>query len=102
MRLKALLVIGTLALPAAACQKSDSAKVEELTKRIEKLEAAHKEFTEVASFVKPIMDQQKAQAAQQEAQEPDPNARFAVSIQGNSFEGPAGAPVTIIEAFDFA
>lgn len=102
MRLRSLFAIGVAASLAAACQKSDSAKVDELTKRVEKLEAAQKKLAEVESFVRPIMDQQKAQAQQQEAQEPDPDARFAVGIQGNAFDGPAGAPVTIIEAFDFA
>jgi hypothetical protein len=89
----------------AGCQRADGdsqAKLKELTDRVAKLEEAQKGFSEIDSFVRPIMSQQKAQQAQQEASEPDPDARFAVDITGNDAHGPASAPVTIIEAFDFA
>ena len=48
------------------------------------------------------MAEQKAQKERQEAMEPDPEARFAVDITGDSYDGPEGALVTIVEAFDFA
>jgi hypothetical protein len=89
----------------AGCGKADKeteAKLKELTDRVAKLEEAQKGLSEVDSFIRPIMEQQKAQQAQQEAAEPDPDARFAVDITGNDFHGPATAAVTIIEAFDFA
>ncbi len=92
-------------LLAAACTKSDSdasQQIEALQKRVDKLEAAQKKNEEVAAFVGPIMEQQKAEQEQQEAQMPDPDARFAVDVAGNPSSGPAGAPVTIVEAFDFA
>ena len=93
-------------LLAAACTKSEttdaSKEIEALEKRIDKLEAAQKKNEEVAAFVGPIMEQQKAEQEQQEAQMPDPAARFAVDIAGNPSNGPTGAPVTIVEAFDFA
>ena len=53
------------------------------------------------------MAEQKQQQQAQEENEPDPNAMFAVDIKPNIeaglVEGPAtGAPVTIVEAWDFA
>ena len=89
----------------AGCSKGDpQAEYREklLTERVAKLEAEQAKLKEVADFVRPIMEQQKQAEQQQAASEPDPNARFAVSVSGNAYEGPAGAPVTIIEAFDFA
>lgn len=99
-------VVAVLSLAvAAACTKKegpDSAKVKALEARVAKLEAAQKKMGEVEKFIRPIMKQQKAQQAAEAAREPDPNARFAVDISGNDYEGPAGAAVTIVEAFDFA
>ena len=91
---------------AGACAKGgespDSKTLQELTERVEKLEKAQSRFTEIDSFVRPIMAQQKAQEEQREASEPDPAARFAVDIAGNQYDGPANAAVTIVEAWDFA
>ena len=83
------------------CAASE-ARIAELTERLERLEAAQKRFSEIDGFVRPIMVQQREQADQRDAYEHDPDARFAVDITGNQFEGPAGAAVTIVEAFDFA
>lgn len=91
--------------PVGACQKDNAdaqKQLRELSERVEKLEKGQRDFDEISEFLQPIMAQQKAQRAQQEASEPDPNARFAVDITGNQMIGPAGAAVTIIEAWDFA
>jgi len=93
------------AVLATACAKADgasTAKIKQLEDRIAKLEQGQKKFSEIDGFVRPIMAQQQAQQAQKAAREPDPNARFAVDITGDHYDGPEAAPVTIVEAFDFA
>jgi len=106
MRNMTVSLIALLAMaPVGACKKDSAAtdkKLNDLSNRVEKLEKAQKENDEIAEFLRPIMAQQKAQRAQQEASEPDPNARFAVDITGDPMLGPPGAPVTIVEAWDFA
>ena len=93
-----------LALVAASvgCEQASSDKVEALEARIDKLEAAQRRLAEVESFVRPIMAQQKQAAKAEARKEPATDVRFAVDITGNDFDGPEGAAVTIVEAFDFA
>ncbi len=106
MKTKALSLVALLAMaPVGACKKDDAGtkkQLNELSARVEKLEESNKELDEIAEFLRPIMAQQKAQKAQQEASEPDPNTRFAVDITGDQMLGPANAAVTIVEAWDFA
>jgi protein-disulfide isomerase len=83
-----------------ACQKGGQSG--DLAERVKKLEDEMAKQREIAEFVRPIMEQQKKEMAERAAREPDPNARFAINIEGNDFEGPAGAAVTIIKAYDFA
>ncbi len=77
-----------------------------LTARLAKVEANLTRREEALGFLEMAYTQQKRQQDQQEAQEPDPNAVFAVDIAGpvkaGQTEGPADATVTIIKAFDFA
>jgi hypothetical protein len=74
--------------------------------RLRRLEDNYARHAEALDFLGKVYAQQKAQQAQQEASEPDPTAVFAVDIKENlaagMYEGPLGAPVTIVEAFDFA
>ncbi|MBL9017383.1 MAG: hypothetical protein JNL83_24560 [Myxococcales bacterium] len=74
--------------------------------RLRRLEDNYAKYAEALDFLGKVYAQQKAQQAQQEASEPDPTAVFAVDIKENlaagMYEGPLGAPVTIVEAFDFA
>ncbi len=79
----------------------------DLAARVKKLEETNAKYAEALDFLQKVYQQQKQQQAQQEADEPDPSAMFAVdvsnSIAGGLVEGPAtGAPVTIVEAWDFA
>ena len=79
----------------------------DLAARVKKLEESNAKYAEALEFLQKVYGQQKAQQAQQEAEEPDPNAMFAVdignSIKGGYVQGPAsGAPVTIVVAEDFA
>ena len=95
----------TVAFAFVGCSKGDpqaEAREKALTQKVEALEVKVAKLQEVDEFVRPIMEQQKQQAAAEAASEPDPKARFAVNVDGNAYDGPAGAPVTIIEAFDFA
>ena len=78
-----------------------------LEARIKKLEENQQKNAEMLDWLTKVYQQQKQQQQQQERDEPDPAAMFAVditpNIQGGLVEGPAtGAPVTIVEAWDFA
>jgi hypothetical protein len=115
-------LVGTVIMPAmksfacvlfaaallAGCQNDSNSKLEA---RVKKLEDQNAKYAEAMDFLQKVYDsqkqQQEQQKRQQEEQEPDPNAVFAVditqSIKGGLVEGPAtGAPVTIVEAWDFA
>lgn len=74
--------------------------------RLAKVEATLQKYGESLEFLDNIYQQQKNQRAAQEANEPDPNAVFAVDISkavaAGQVEGPANALVTIVEAWDFA
>lgn len=78
-----------------------------LEARVKKLEEQNAKYAEALDFLQNIYNQQKQQQQAQQESEPDPNAVFAVdiaqNIKGGLVEGPAtGAPVTIVEAWDFA
>ena len=78
----------------------------DLEARVAKLEAENAKYKEALEFLQKVYNSQKQQQQAQEDQEPDPNAQFAVDItpdiKGGQVEGPAGACVTIVEAWDFA
>lgn len=79
----------------------------DLAARVKKLEDQNAKYAEALDFLQKVYQQQKGQQQQQAADEPDPTAMFAVdiapNITGGLVEGPAtGAPVTIVEAWDFA
>jgi PBP1b-binding outer membrane lipoprotein LpoB len=78
-----------------------------LEARVKKLEETNAKYAEALDFLQKVYSQQKAQQQAQEREEPAPDAVFAVDIKPNIeaglVEGPAtGAPVTIVEAWDFA
>ena len=112
-------LIAAALLLVAACEKQPSKldKVEDkggggggggaagggsLEARVKKLER----YGEALEFLQKVYNQQKAQEEQQSANEPDPNAVFAVDITGavnaGQTEGPSAALITIVEAWDFA
>jgi hypothetical protein len=107
MKLASLLFATAL---VAGCQndsKLDSSAGGNLEARVKKLEEQNAKYAEALEFLQKVYSQQKAQQQAQEQNEPDPNAVFAVdisqNIKGGLVEGPAtGAPVTIVEAWDFA
>lgn len=78
----------------------------DLESRVKRLEAEAAKNADALAFLNQVYGQQKAQQqAQQEEEErrtAAPDAVFAVGIEGNAYDGPAGAPVTLVEAWDFA
>jgi protein-disulfide isomerase len=106
MKLLCLALAGALAgchpgAPAPAPKSSG-----DLEARVKRLEDQNAKYAEALAFLAKVYDQQKAQAAAEEADEPADDAIFAVDIApdvaAGQVEGPADAPVTIVEAFDFA
>lgn len=78
-----------------------------LEARVKKLEEQNAKYADALEFLQKVYQQQKAQQQAQEREEPAPDAMFAVDVKPNIeaglVEGPAaGAPVTIVEAWDFA
>jgi hypothetical protein len=77
-----------------------------LEDRVKKLEADNQKYHDELEWLGGIYKQQKAQQEAQEANEPDPNATFAVDIapdlKAGQVEGPPTACVTLVEAWDFA
>ncbi len=78
-----------------------------LEARVKKLEEQNAKYAEALDFLQKVYNQQKQQQQAQEREEPAPDAMFAVNIADNvklgMVEGPkTGAPVTIVEAWDFA
>ncbi len=74
--------------------------------RVAALEARLDRSAEALNFLDQAYNAQKKQAEDKERSEPAPDAIFAVDIAGNlkagQFDGAIDAPITIIDAFDFA
>lgn len=74
--------------------------------RLHRIEVGLARREEALGFLEGAYTQQKAQQEAQQANEPDPNAVFAVDISkalaAGQVDGPTSAMVTIIEAWDFA
>src|SRR5262245_5858266 len=87
---------------SAKAQMSSGVGTGTLEGRVARLE----KYTEALDFLQKVYDQQKAAQEQQEANEPDPDAVFAVDIAkpvaAGQVEGPANALITIVEAGDCA
>jgi outer membrane murein-binding lipoprotein Lpp len=108
--MKSLASVLVAAALFAGCQndsKLDGASGGSLEARVKKLEESNAKYAEALEFLQKVHQQQKQQQVQQEREEHAPDAVFAVditpNIAGGLVEGPAtGAPVTIVEAWDFA
>lgn len=97
-----------------ACENDNQSKLEhssgggggDLEARVKKLEEANAKHAEALEFLDKVYAQQKQQADAEDRDEPAPDAIFAVDIandvKAGQVEGPANAPITIVEAFDFA
>ena len=88
--------------PPAPMKIDRSGSVEQ---QLARLQDAYDRNAEAMDFVNKVVAQQKAQQAAAERDEPAEDAVFAVDIAPDlkfgQVEGPASAPVTIIEAWDF-
>lgn len=89
-----------------ACRPAPTASPKDLEARVKKLEESLARREEALSFLEKAYAQQKQAMEAEEEREHAPDAIFAIDIQQNLaaglVEGPATAPVTIVEAFDFA
>ena len=87
--------------PAGKIDRSGSVE-----QQLARLQDAYDRNAEAMAFLNKVFDQQKAQQAAQEREEPADDAVFAVDIAPDvklgQVEGPASASVTIVEAWDFA
>jgi protein-disulfide isomerase len=90
--------------PAATTAKPGATG--DLETRVKRLEDRFAKYAEALDFLGKVYDQQKAQQAAEERDAPAPDAMFAIDIAGDvkagQVDGPAGAAVTIVKAFDFA
>lgn len=101
-----------LLLPfAAACAAKPNAATTpaapiELEARVRKLEEANAKYAEALAFLQQVYEQQVAARQAEEDREPAPGAVFAVpvadAVAAGQVQGPPGAPVTIVKAFDYA
>jgi protein-disulfide isomerase len=102
----AALAIGCQHAAAPATSATTPSHGGTIEERLARLEEAYARNAEALDFLAKVYAQQKAQAAEQERDEPAADAVFAVNIaddvKAGQVEGPATAPVTIIKAFDFA
>lgn len=115
--MKRLAVLALILL--AACEQQTHSKLDstkgaveapvasgDMAGRIQRLESKLAKYEEALEFLQKVYDSQKQQQAAQEANEPDPDAVFAVDIgpalAAGQVDGPANALVTIVEAWDFA
>src|SRR5262245_88523 len=89
--------------PQVAFKGDHSGSLEE---RVARLEATNDKYAEALDFLGKVYEQQKAQQQRQQREEPDPDAVFAIGVEPDvklgEVEGPNTAPVTIVEAWDFA
>ncbi len=94
---------GAPAADAAGAKIDRSGSVDQ---QLARLQDAYDRNAEALAFLNKVYAQQKAQAAQEEREEPADDAVFAVDvtadIRAGQVDGPATAPVTVIKAFDFA
>jgi protein-disulfide isomerase len=92
--------------PEQAKVKALETQVVRLEERLKKLEATNAQYSEALDFLQKVYVQQKAQAAIQDESEHAPDKMFAVdiadSVRSGHMQGPAGAGVTVVWAFDLA
>ncbi len=86
----------------AEAAASGGAESGDLAARVKKLEEENAKNAEAMAFLNQVFGQQKAQREAQEAQQPAPDAMFAIDVANDPFDGPANAPVTLVKAYDFA
>jgi protein-disulfide isomerase len=118
-KLLAYSLIAAVAASASACQDSrdpdykfdpaatraaasTGAESGDLASRVKRLEEENSKNAEAMAFLNQVFAQQKQQREAQEATVAAPDAVFAIDVTGDPYDGPAGAPVTLVKAYDFA
>ena len=89
------LAVLALAVPAAGCQR-DTGDNKDLTARLDRIE---KQLTDINQR---LQRAPAGGAGRPERKRHDPAVTYAVPVEGSPFQGPADAPVTIVEAFEYA
>ena len=84
-----------LAFPAAGCQR-DPGDNKDLTARLDRIEK------QLSDINQRLQRSPAADAGRPERKRHDPAVTYAVPVEGSPSVGPADAPVTIVEAFEFA
>ena len=106
MKFASALLASSLVLGCTNDSKLDSAGGGSLEARVKKLEETNAKYAEALDFLQKVYGQQKGQQAQQEQEEPAPDAVFAIDVasdlKGGQVEGASSACVTVVEAWDFA
>lgn len=91
---------------AQARIKTLEATVARLESRVKQLEDINAKNAEALDFLRKVYLQQKQDVAERESRELDPKGTWAVDIAQNiangQVQGPIGAPVTIVWAYDLA
>jgi hypothetical protein len=115
--MKLLASVAAVLLALTACEKNQPSKLDTVEKELPKETGAAsgsleqrvarlERYSEALDFLQKVYDQQKQQQEEAENRDPAPDAMFAVDISQNvqlgMIEGPTVAPVTIVEAWDFA
>jgi protein-disulfide isomerase len=81
-----------VALPAAGCQRDVS----------EQLDRIEKEQKQTRELVEKLASRPGGAGSRPERKRHDPSVTYAIPIEGSASRGPADAPVTIVEAYEFA
>jgi protein-disulfide isomerase len=92
--------------PASRSAEPAAPLVAALEARIARLETVYAQNAQALAFLGKVYAQQAAQQAAEDREAPAEDAMFAVDItadvRAGQVDGPAGAAVTIVKAFDFA
>ncbi len=91
------LALTAAVLPLAAAYQNDTSK--NLNDRMERIE---KKLDALIAQGPRGGGAAGAAAQRPQRPQPDPSKTYAVPIDGDWFEGPADAKITLVEAFDFA
>jgi hypothetical protein len=101
-----VLLVGCENTSSKLSQGSGGGESGDLESRVKKLEADNARYHDELEWLHGLYQQQAQKEQAEQANEPDPNATFAIDIAPDlklgQVEGPPTACVTLVEAWDFA